>query len=136
VTGDSDPDEELLRREGHAPDSAPHSDVAAESVGEDGTQAVSSTVPRTRVGLAWVGVCMAALVAVALIVFMTQNTRRVQISFLWMSTETPLAIALLIASVGSVIVTLILGTARILQLRHHIHKKPGSGPGSSAQGRG
>lgn len=70
-------------------------------------------VPRTRTGMAWVSVCVAALIGIALIVFLAQNTRRVQVSFLWMSTETPLAIALLIAAVGSIMLTLILGTARI-----------------------
>jgi putative membrane protein len=74
--------------------------------------------------MAWVSVCVAALIGIALIVFMAQNTRRVQVSFLWMSTDTPLAIALLIAAVGSIMLTLILGTARIIQLRRLVHKKP------------
>jgi uncharacterized integral membrane protein len=59
----------------------------------------------------------AALIAVALIVFLAQNTRTIEISFLWMTVRTSLAVALLIASVGSVLLTLILGTARITQLR-------------------
>jgi uncharacterized integral membrane protein len=59
----------------------------------------------------------AALIAVALIVFLAQNTRTIDISFLWMTVRTSLAVALLIAAVGSVLITLILGTARITQLR-------------------
>lgn len=63
------------------------------------------------------GLAAAALIAVALIVFLAQNTRTIEISFLWMTASTSLAIALLIAAVGSVLITLILGTARITQLR-------------------
>lgn len=74
-------------------------------------------VPRTRTGAAWVGLAAAALIAVAMIVFLAQNTRTTEISFLWMTASTSLAVALLIAAVGSVLITLILGTARITQLR-------------------
>lgn len=80
-------------------------------------------VPRTRTGSAWVALIGAALLAVLLIVFLVQNTSRTEISFLWMTTSTPLAVALLIAVVGSVLLTLILGTARITQLRRLIRKE-------------
>jgi uncharacterized integral membrane protein len=84
-------------------------------------------VPRTRTGAAWVGLTAAALIAVALIVFLAQNTRTTEISFLWMTAKTSLAIALLIAAVGSVLITLILGTARITQLRR-LARRRGGGP--------
>jgi uncharacterized integral membrane protein len=79
-------------------------------------------VPRTRTGAAWVTLIAAALVAVLLIVFLAQNTRGTEISFLWMSTNTPLAVALLIAAVGSALLTLIIGTARIAQLRRLVRR--------------
>jgi putative membrane protein len=75
------------------------------------------TVPRTRWSAAWVGVCAAALVSVALIVFMLQNTRSVEVTFLWLHGTLPLALALLIAAVGSAILAMVFGTARITQLR-------------------
>jgi uncharacterized integral membrane protein len=80
-------------------------------------------VPATRTGAAWVALVAAALLAVFLIVFLVQNTRSTEISFLWMTTSTSLAVALLIASVGSVLLTLVLGTARIAQLRRRIRKQ-------------
>jgi uncharacterized integral membrane protein len=80
-------------------------------------------VPSTRTGAAWVALGGAALLAVLLIVFLVQNTRSTEISFLWMTTSTPLAVALLIAAVGSVLLTVILGTARIAQLRRRIRKQ-------------
>ncbi|MFC4857796.1 LapA family protein [Actinophytocola glycyrrhizae] len=83
----------------------------------------SAQVPGTRTGAAWVALVAAALLAVLLIIFLVQNTRSTEISFLWMTTSTPLAVALLIAAVGSVLLTVVLGTARITQLRRRIRKQ-------------
>ncbi len=79
-------------------------------------------VPRTRTGSAWAALTAAALITILLIIFLVQNTRSTEISFLWMTTTTPLAVALLIAAVGAVLLTLIIGTARITQLRRLIRK--------------
>lgn len=49
-----------------------------------------------------------------LIVVMAQNTRSVEVTFLWMHTSLPL----LIAAVGAPIMAVVIGTARIAQLRH------------------
>lgn len=81
------------------------------------------SVPRTRTGVIWVTVCVGALLAVGLIVFMVQNTQTVEVTFLGMTGSTSLALMLLIAAVGGVLVTLILGSARIIQLRHQAHKR-------------
>lgn len=69
-------------------------------------------VPRTRTGATWVGICAAVLTLVVLIVFMLQNPRRVEVSFLWMNGSVPLALALLIAGVGVGIVAMVVGTVR------------------------
>jgi len=79
------------------------------------------TVPRTRMGAIWAGIWSTATVFVALIVFMVQNTRGVEVSFLGLHGTLPLAIALLIALVGGILLTLVFGTARITQLRRLIH---------------
>lgn len=84
--------------------------------------AAPARVPRSRTGAAWVALIAATLLAVLLIVFLVQNTHSTEISFLWMTTSTPLAVALLIAAVGSVLLTLIVGTARITQLRRLVRK--------------
>lgn len=80
-------------------------------------------MPRTRTGSAWVALIAAALITILLIIFVVQNTRSTEISFLWMTATTPLAVALLIAAVGSALITLILGTARIAQLRRLVRKE-------------
>lgn len=74
-------------------------------------------VPLTRAGAAWISISAAALIVILLIIFLVQNTHRVEVEFLWMSTSTSLALMLLIAAAGAVLVTVILGTARIVQLR-------------------
>ncbi|MEQ4306137.1 lipopolysaccharide assembly protein LapA domain-containing protein [Plantactinospora sp. B6F1] len=77
----------------------------------------TTRMPHTRTGAAWFGICVAALLCVVLIVFMLQNTRSVEIHFLWMHGTLPLALALLIAGVGVAILTMVVGAARITQLR-------------------
>ncbi|TDB71830.1 lipopolysaccharide assembly LapA domain-containing protein [Micromonospora sp. KC723] len=74
-------------------------------------------MPHTRTGATWVGICTATLLAVALIVFMLQNTRSAEVSFLWMHGSLPLALGLLIAGVGTALLTMAVGAARITQLR-------------------
>jgi uncharacterized integral membrane protein len=74
-------------------------------------------VPVTRTSVAWTGVWAAVLVTVAFIVFLLQNTAGVKVSFLGMHATLPLAVGLLIAMVAGVVLTLIVGTARITQLR-------------------
>jgi uncharacterized integral membrane protein len=88
----------------------------------DTQQGMTRPVPRTRTGAAWVGICAAVVIAVALIVFMVQNTGSVEISFLGMTASTSLALALLIAAVGGILLTLIVGTARITQLRRVVRR--------------
>ena len=78
--------------------------------------------PRSRAGAVWVGICVAALLLVALIVFMLQNTQLVLVSFLGMEGTVPLAVALLLAGVGVGVIALIVGTVRIAQLRRRLHR--------------
>lgn len=105
------------------PHTAPNTEHSPESTSpapsDTGTPAAATrAVLRTRTGMAWVSVCAAALVAVALVIVAVQNTRSVEVSFLGMHGTLPLAIALLIATIGGVILALVVGTARLTQLRH------------------
>ena len=88
---------------------------------------VAATVlPLTRAASAWTAICVAGLIAVGLIVFLAQNTGTVvPISFLWMDVQASLTVSLLIATVGGILLTAVLGMTRIIQLRHLIrHPKP------------
>ncbi len=75
---------------------------------------------RSRMGAAWVGLVVGALVLVALIAFMLQNTAPVQVAFLGMRGSAPLALTLLIAGIGVGVVALVVGSIRIGQLRHRL----------------
>jgi uncharacterized integral membrane protein len=77
---------------------------------------------RTRAGWLWVGVCAAALVAVALIVFVAQNTQRAHVSFLWLDRDAPVAVLVLIAAAAGAVITAAFGTFRILQLRRAVKR--------------
>jgi len=77
---------------------------------------------RTRLSTAWVSIWAATVVFIALIVFMLQNTRSVEVSFLGLHGTLPLALALLIAVIGAVLLTLVVGTARITQLRRRLSR--------------
>ncbi len=90
------------------------------TVDSDPAAEAGTRVPLTRAGAAWISVSAAALIAILLIIFLVQNTHRVAVDFLWMSTSTSLALMLLIAAVGAVLMTVVLGTARIVQLRRLI----------------
>ena len=84
---------------------------------------ITGRVPRTRTGAAWIGICAAALSFVVLIVFMLQNTGSVEINFLWMDGNLPLALALLIAAVAAAILAMTVGAARMTQLRRLLRQR-------------
>ncbi len=77
----------------------------------------SGHVPGTRTGAAWFGICTGAVALVVLIVFMLQNLRGVEVTFLWMHGRVPLALALLIAGVGVAVLAMAVGEARVSRLR-------------------
>jgi uncharacterized integral membrane protein len=77
----------------------------------------AAALPRTRAGTAWVLACVAAFALLVLIVFITQNTRTTEVSFLGWHGDFPLAVALLAATLIGAVLALILGTTRIVQLR-------------------
>jgi uncharacterized integral membrane protein len=101
----------------HRPPTAPAADEITGSPPTSPASATNSRAPHTRTGTAWFAVCFAALLCVVLIVFMVQNTRNVEVTFLWTHTSLPLGLALLIAAVGATILAVVVGTVRITQLR-------------------
>lgn len=61
---------------------------------------------------------VAAVVLVFLLVFIVQNAEIVTIRFLWMTGQLPTGVAVLFAAIGGALSVALIGTARILQLRH------------------
>jgi uncharacterized integral membrane protein len=85
----------------------------------------SARVARTRTSAVWLGVWAGVVVLILLIIFVAQNTAKVQISFFALEGQIPLALALLIAGVAGAIVAMAVAGLRILQLRKQIrHGRP------------
>jgi len=74
-------------------------------------------VRRTRIGGWWVASALFAVVLLLLLIFILENGQRVDISFLGAHGHLPLGVALLLAAVLGVLLVVIPGTARIVQLR-------------------
>ena len=72
------------------------------------------------------------LVLLLLIIFVAQNTQKVNVSFLGWDGQTPLAVALLIAAAAGLFIAAVAGSLRILQLRRRVKR----GASSSCRPRG
>jgi uncharacterized integral membrane protein len=70
----------------------------------------------------WVAVVGLGLVLLFLVIFIAQNTQSVSVSFLGWSGQTPLAVALLIATVAGLFLAAVAGSLRILQLRRRVRR--------------
>ena len=115
----------LLRSLPSPPTEAASTTATAPAASEDVTSTSTSPprkVPHTRTGATWFGICAAAATLVVLVVFMLQNTRSVEVSFLWMHGTLPLALGLLIAGLGAAVLVMVVGGARITQLRRQSRK--------------
>ena len=62
------------------------------------------------------------LLLLLLIVFVAQNTQKVNVSFLGWDGQTPLAVALLIATTAGLFIAAVAGSLRILQLRRRVKR--------------
>jgi uncharacterized integral membrane protein len=74
-------------------------------------------VRRTRIGGVWVAGALFAVVLLLLLIFILENGQKVKVSFFGAAGHLPLGVALLLAAVLGVLLVVIPGTGRILQLR-------------------
>jgi uncharacterized integral membrane protein len=86
-------------------------------------QTAGTAVGRSRAGTVWVAAISVAIVVIALIVFIAQNSQKVTIHFVGFHGHASLALALLVAAVGGILLVAIPGSTRILQLRHTVKKQ-------------
>jgi uncharacterized integral membrane protein len=82
------------------------------------------TVTATRTSVAWPGVWAVAVLMIVFMVVVVSNTGDVRISFAGVGGALPLAIALLGALATGVVITLILGAARLTQMLPLTRKRP------------
>ena len=79
-------------------------------------------VRRTRASAWWVGLIGAALLAIALLIFIAQNSQEATINYFGFSGKISLAVALLGAAASGVLLAGIPGAIRITQLRRALKK--------------
>lgn len=102
----------------------------AETTTSETGSAPTRRPPRfTRASAAWVATAVSLLLLVLLIVFILQNSTKVEVQFLGLEGSIPLGMALLIAAVGGGVVVAIAGIARVTQLRLNARRTRHSTPG-------
>ncbi|GAA4793815.1 lipopolysaccharide assembly protein LapA domain-containing protein [Actinomycetospora chlora] len=72
---------------------------------------------RTKIGGAWIGLILGAVVLVFLLVFVLQNLDPARVAFLWFEATLPLGIWLLFAAIAGVLLLAIPGLGRMVQWR-------------------
>jgi uncharacterized integral membrane protein len=101
--------------------------VAAVTSGTDDESPAKPTPKSSAPARLWASLVLATVLLALLIIFIAENSRSVTISFLGAHGHISLALALLIAAVVGVAVTLLAGTARILQLRREVRRSKRAG---------
>jgi uncharacterized integral membrane protein len=71
----------------------------------------------TRTGRVWWAVAGGLVVLLLVIIFIIQNSKQVRVHFLWVNGTVGLGLALLLAAIMGALVVVLLGSARIIQLR-------------------
>jgi uncharacterized integral membrane protein len=74
-------------------------------------------LPHSRISGAWTAVAIFAVVLLLLLIFILQNGRSVEVSYLGAHGHLPLGVALLLAAVCGALLVSLAGGARILELR-------------------
>jgi uncharacterized integral membrane protein len=90
--------------------------------GEPEPRAPEDPLRGSRTSGAWIGLAVVAILLVLLIIFIAQNTQKVQVAFLGWEGKTPLSVAILASVVTGLVVAAIAGSLRILQLRRRVKR--------------
>ena len=97
----------------------------ASSNGRDARRAGRVALGPTRTSWTWVALIIGVVLGIALVNFLTQNTRSTEIEFFSVSGHVPLTAALLVAAS----VVLVVGVVRMTQLRRGVRA-----PGAATKG--
>ena len=101
--------------------SAPRAAAPATPANADATDQYQK-VRRTKISGLWVGVTVAAIVLLALLVFIIENSQSVDIGFFGAHLHVSLGVAMLLAAVCGILLVAIPGYGRIIQLRRVLRK--------------
>lgn len=114
---------------GDQPDSEDNASLANPEQGDVPVEAdvepvaTSEVILSTRTSRAWTRLLPALVILVVILVFVFQNPKDVKVRLFTISSTLPLSVALLGAVVLGALMTLALGSLRILQLRRQVQRK-------------
>lgn len=83
---------------------------------------VKDPLRRSRTSGAWFAVVGLAALLLVLVIFIAQNTQHVEVSFLGWDGRAPLAVSLLVAVLIGILLAVVAGSLRILQLRRRVRR--------------
>jgi uncharacterized integral membrane protein len=119
-------------------------DASGAGAGPGGATGKQHAAGRTRMGLAWAAAALSAVVLLLLLIFILENGQQVDIAYFGAHGHLPLGVALLLAAVLGILLVVIPGAGRIIQLRRAARRRrkapastapPGAGqpPGQAAR---
>lgn len=105
--------------------------------------APSRSSRRTRTSRAWGAITFGLAVLIVVLVFALQNLESVEVTFLSLHGDLPLAVLLLVVAALGALIVFTFGAARIVQLRvgarrsrRDLRSRSGSSPAAAARGDG
>ncbi|MFC0106986.1 LapA family protein [Kibdelosporangium aridum] len=107
------------------PETPPTDEIPVQEPPKDTTaakDASGSVTSATRTSGTWIAVIVATILLVFLLIFILANLESVTVSFLGMSGQLPLGVALLFAAICGALLVALVGAARILQLRRRVRR--------------
>lgn len=90
--------------------------------GKPGQSTQANPLRGSRTSRAWIAVAAMGILLLLLVVFVAQNTVRVQVRFLGWSGHPPLAVAILIGAAVGLALALSAGTLRIWQIHRRVRR--------------
>jgi uncharacterized integral membrane protein len=79
-------------------------------------------VKHTRINALWVGLIAGAIITLLLLIFIVQNVESQSIHLLFWTVDLPLGVSLLIAAILGAVITGIVGSLRMYQVRRAVKK--------------
>lgn len=83
---------------------------------------VAAPAPFTRTAAAWWALIVGSLTLIVLLIFITQNLDETTIHFLGWRWNAPVGVSFLVAAISGSLITVMTGTARMIQIRRAAKK--------------
>lgn len=80
-------------------------------------------VGKSRVGVTWIALIVAAVLGIILLIFIIQNSEAANVEMLFWNFSLPLGVTILLSVIAGALVMALVGGVRIMQLRRAVHKR-------------